>query len=120
MKVWKRILIAATLSWIYSVTLGLLFAISVAEDHSPRFLLAPGVIPVALIGSTVAAIMMTPLAIWAVRTGKRNLWFYGPILWAALAAYIVFAIPMAGHYGPYGLLLIAALGLIILGFVPAR
>ena len=24
---------------------------------------------------------------------------YGPILWIALAAYIVFAIPRAGHYG---------------------
>jgi hypothetical protein len=117
---WNRILIAAVMSWAYSVTLGLLFAIAVSEGQSLRALLLPGVFPVALIGSSVVAIAITPMAIWSVRTGARNLWRYGPILWVGLAAYIVFAIPKAGHYGPYGLLCLAVLGSVFLGFIPAR
>jgi hypothetical protein len=120
MNLWNRILVAAVMSWAYSVTLGLLFAVVVSEDHSLRTLLLPGVVPVALTGSTVVAIAITPVAIWSVRTGARNLWFYGPILWISLAAYIAFAIPKAGHYGPYGLLCLAVLGLVALGFIPAR
>jgi hypothetical protein len=120
MNVWNRILIAAVMSWAYSVTLGLLFAIAVSGSYSPKTLLLPGVIPVALTGSTVVAIGMTPVAVWSVRTGARNLWFYGPILWVALAAYVVFAIPKVGHYGQYGLLFLAVLGLVALGFIPAR
>jgi hypothetical protein len=113
-------MIAAVMSWAYSVTLGLLFAIAVSGNYSLRTLLLPGVVPVALIGSTAVAIAMTPVAIWSVRTGARNLRLYGPILWAALAAYIVLAIPKAGHSGPYGLLFLAVLGLAVLGFIPAR
>ncbi len=117
---WKRILVAAVISWAYSVTLGLLFAVAVSEDRSLRTLLLPAVVPVALIGSTIVAIAITPVAIWSMRTGARNLCFYGPILWIALAAYVVFAIPRAGHYGQYGLLFLAVLGAVILGFIPAR
>ena len=120
MNVWTRVLIAAVMSWAFSVTLGMLFAIAVSGNYSPKTLLLPGVIPVALTGSAVVAIAMTPVAIWAVRTGARNLWLYGPILWIALAAYVVFAIPRAGNYGQYGLLFLAVLGLVVLGFIPAR
>jgi hypothetical protein len=120
MNLWNRILWAAALSWAYSVTLGLLFAVAVSEDHSLRTLVLPGVVPVALTSSTLVAIAITPIAIWSVRTGARNLRLYGPILWIALAAYVVFAIPKVGHYGQYGLLALAVLGLIGLGFIPAR
>lgn len=120
MNVWNRILIAAVISWAYSVTLGLLFATVLSENHSPRDLLLPGVVPATLIGSTIVAIAITPVAIWSVRTGTRNLWLYGPILWIALAAYVVFAIPRAGHYGQYGLLFLAVLGAVVLGFIPPR
>ena len=55
--------------------------------------------------------------IWSVRTGgARNLLFYGPILWIALATYIVFAISRFGHYGQYGLLFLAVLGLVALAY----
>lgn len=120
MSMWKRILLAALMSWAYAVTLGLLLAVAASEDHSVRSLLLPAVVPVALIGSTIIAIAITPLAIWSVRTGARNLWFYGPILWIALAAYIVFAMPKVGYYGQYGLLFLAALGLVVLGLIPAK
>jgi hypothetical protein len=120
MRLWNRILLAAALTWAYSTTLALLFAVAASENYSPRTLLLPGVVPVALIGSTIVSILVTPVAVWATRTGRRNLWLYGPILWVGLAAYIVFAIPRIGHYGPYGLLLLAALGLVALGFLPER
>jgi hypothetical protein len=120
MNLWNRILIAAVMSWVCSVTLGLLFAIAVSGNYSLRTLLLPGVVPVALTGSTVVAFAITPVAIWSVRTGARNLWFYGPILWIRLAAYIVLAIPRAGYHGPYGLLCSAVQGLVVLGFIPAR
>jgi hypothetical protein len=120
MSLWNRILLATVMSWAYSVTLGLLFAVAVSGNYSLRTLVLPGVVPVVLAGSTVVAIAITPLAMWSARRGARNLWFYGPILWIALAAYVVFAIPKAGHYGPYGLLFLAALGLVALGFIPAR
>jgi hypothetical protein len=120
MSLWNRILVAAVMSWAYSVTLGLLFATVLSENHSPRDLLLPGVVPATLVGSTIVAVAITPVAIWAVRTGVRNLWLYGPILWIALAAYVVLAIPRAGHYGQYGLLFLAVLGLVVLGFIPAR
>jgi hypothetical protein len=116
----KRILVAAVMSWAYSVTLGLLLAVAVSENHSLRALLLPAVLPVALIGSTIVAIAMTPVAFWSVRTGARNLWFYGPILWAALACYIVLVFPRVGYYGQYGLLGLAVLGSVVLGFIPAR
>jgi hypothetical protein len=80
MNLWNKILVAAVMSWGYSVTLGLLFAVVVSEDHSLRTLMLPGVVPVALIGSMAAAIAITPVSIWSVRTGARNLWLYGPIL----------------------------------------
>ena len=120
MNVWNRILIAVVMSWVYSVTLGLLFAVAASENHSLRTLLLPAVVPVALIGSTIVAIAIAPVAFWSVRTGARNLWFYGPILWIALAAYIVFVFPKVGYYGQYGLLFLAVLGLVVLGFIPAR
>jgi hypothetical protein len=120
MTLWNRILTAALMSWAYSVTLGLLFAVVLSENHSPRDLLLPGVVPATLLGSTIVALAITPVAMWSVRTGTRNLWLYGPILWVALAAYVVFAIPRAGHYGQYGLLFLAALGLVVLGLIPAK
>jgi hypothetical protein len=99
MNLWNKILLAAVMSWAYSVTLGLLFAVVISEDHSLKSLMLPGIVPAALIGSTIVAIAITPVAIWSVRTGARNLWFYGPILWIALAAYIVFVFPKVGYYG---------------------
>jgi hypothetical protein len=46
--------------------------------------------------------------------------YMGRFCGSDLQAYIVFAIQRIGHYGPYGLLLLAALGLVALGFLPER
>lgn len=119
MSMWNRVLLAAAISWGYAVTLGLLFAACASGRFSFSTLRLPGVIPVALVISTVVAIIMTPFAVWSVRTGTKNLCIYGPILWIVLAAYILLVIPRSGAYGPYGLLLLGVVGLIALGLIPA-
>jgi hypothetical protein len=121
MTMWKKLLLAAAISWVFSVALGLLLAarVFVPETRSLSALLLPGVIPVAVIGSTMVALLVVPFALWAMRTGTRNLFKYAPILWIILAAYIVLVMPIAGHNGQYGLLFLAVIGLVILGFIPA-
>ena len=116
----NRIFLAAALSWIYSVTLGFLFAACTSGRFSLSTLRLPGVVPVALVVSTVIAIIITPIAVWSVRTGTKNLYRYGPILWIALATYELLVIPRTGAYGPYGLLFLGVLGLAILGLIPAK
>lgn len=114
----NRVLLAAGISWICSVTLGFVFAFR-ALGFSFSTLTLPGVIPVALIASTAAALLMTPIAMWSVRTGMRNLSIYVPIIWVALAVYIVLVILRTGAHGPYGLFLLGIAGAVILGFIPA-
>jgi hypothetical protein len=80
-----RILLAAGVSWIYSVSLGLLYAACASGHFDLRTLWLPGVIPVAMLFSTVVSIGITPIAVWSLRTGKKNLYIYGPILWIILA-----------------------------------
>ncbi len=46
----NRIFIGALLGWAYSLSLGLLFAIVLSENRSPRELLLPRVIPATLTG----------------------------------------------------------------------
>ena len=80
-----RILLAAGVSWIYSVSLGLLYAACASGHFDLRTLWLPGVVPVAMLFSTAVSIGITPIAVWSLRTGKKNLYIYGPILWIILA-----------------------------------
>jgi uncharacterized lipoprotein YmbA len=73
MSIWKRVLLAAVMSWTFSVTLGLLFAACASGHFSLQTLQLPGVVPVALIGSSVASILILAFAICSVRTGAKNL-----------------------------------------------
>jgi hypothetical protein len=127
LKTLKRVLVAAAMSWSFSVTLGLLFAVCVASPdlkESGHFwfyaLRLPGVVPVALIVGTAISILMTPLATWSVRTGVKNLLIYAPILWIALATYIFAALVIWKNpaYGLYGVACLGAVGAAALGFIP--
>ena len=81
----------------------------------------PGVVPVALMFSTAISILITPVAVWSVRTGVKNLLIYAPILWGALATYIfaVLVIWKNTAYGLYGVAFLGAVGAAVLGFIPA-
>ena len=118
MSILKRILLAAAMSWVYAVTLGLLFAACASGGFSFSTLRLPGVVPVALISSTVAALVMTPIAVWSVRTGAKNLCVYGPVLWIVLAGWIVAVTRWHPGYGLYSVLILGLLGLVFLGFIP--
>ena len=119
-RVSRWLLLAATLSWGSSVTLGLLFAACATGHFWLGTLALPGVVPVALLISTQAAILMMPVAMWSLRTGMKNLCFFGPILWLILATYILLGLQNGPPLGPYGLLLLAAVGGIGIGFIPPR
>jgi hypothetical protein len=128
MKVLKMVLLATAISWSFSVTLGLLFAICAGSrdmkdsGHSSFYTLRlPAVVPVVLITGTAISILITPAAIWSLRTGTKNLLTYAPILWVALASYI-FAMSAIGKnagYGLYGVACLGVVGAVILGFIPA-
>lgn len=128
MKILKRVLLAAAMSWSFSVTLGLVFAVCVGSrdmrdsGHSSFDVLRlPAVVPVALMVGTAISILITPVAIWSVRTGVKNLLMYAPILWVALATYIfaVLVIWKNAAYGLYGVAFLGAVGAAVLGFIPA-
>ncbi len=118
MSILNRVILAAALTWSYSVSQGLLYAACTSGRLSFSTLKLPGVIPVALIVSTAAAILLIPLAAWSMRTGTRNLWIYAPILWIVLTTYNVMATSRAPFYGLYGLLFLGIVGLVVLGFIP--
>jgi hypothetical protein len=115
----KKVLLATCLSWSFASTLGLMHAACVSGHFSLSTLQLPGVLPVALLGSALAAILVTPMAVWSLRTGARNLCIYGPILWAILAIYVLLISPRSAGYGLYGVLLLAIIGLLVLGLIPA-
>src|ERR1700683_32682 len=114
----KRILLAAAVSWVFFVTLGLFFGACVTGQFSLIALTLPLFVPIALVSGSVVAAAMTPLTFWSLRAGSKNLRVYGPILWITLAAYIRFIVPKAGRAGLVGLLVFAACGVLILGFIP--
>ena len=117
-----RLSLAVVMSCFFSISLGLLFACVafMPETHglSVRALFLPGVLPVTLLGAGIATVVMIPVAFWSVRCGEANLRIYGSVLWIVLAAYIVIAIPRTGREGPVGLLALAVLGAVIIGFIP--
>ncbi len=114
-----RIFLGAAMSWVASVALGLLFATMASGRFWLGGLRLPGVVPVALVVSTGVALVVTPIAVWSLRTGIKNCVVYGSILWIILAAYDVLVTPRSAGYGLYGLVLLAVVGLVILGLVPA-
>lgn len=118
MSVFKQILLAGSISWVFAASLGLLFVTLASGHPSLGTLRIPGVVPVALILSTVAAVVMTPFAVWALRTGARNLCRYAPILWIVLAGWLIAVAPRNAAYGQYGALLLGLIGLIVLGVIP--
>jgi len=66
----KRVFLGVACSWLFSSTLGLVFITSVFGRDA--FTL-PAVLPVEATISSFIALLFAPLAIWAAKTGTRNL-----------------------------------------------
>ena len=81
--------------------------------------------PILLMVSTTCAVLVAPVAVWTLRTGKRNLILYGTLLWGVLATYIIFPVitfppPLGGLVHFVSLLLISYMGLIVIALVPRK
>jgi hypothetical protein len=61
---------------------------------------------------------LSPFAVWALRTGSKNLRIYGPIFWAVLAIWIMVITSRPFVHPIYSVLGLAVLGTVILGFIP--
>ena len=113
----KRTLTAAGISWVNATSLALLFAAGTSGDLSIHTLLLPGVIPVAVMFSTVTAVFMTPLVYWGLTSNNRNLGFYGLGLFLFLAAYIGLITPANAQLSLYGSLAIGVVGVAAIGLI---
>jgi hypothetical protein len=116
----RKLLLGLLIAWLVSVTLGLLFAAGSAGRFSLESLSLPEVVPIALLGSSIVALAVTPLVVWALVRNDRNVYRYGPMLFVIMAAYDVFVIPRAGRVAPIGLLAVGIAGLLIIALLPSR
>ena len=113
----RRILLGVGFSWIMSVTLGIVFAMATLGKDAPR---RPAVLAMTVGISSLIALLFSPLAAWAARTGRRNLFIYAPILWAILAVHIIVGVK---HWLPLtqtSLFALGVVGTVAIGFVPRR
>lgn len=113
----NRILLGAGFSWLFSVTLGLLFAFCAFGRNA---LTLPAVFPMTLGFSTAISMLFAPLAVWAAKTGPGNLFTYGPILWLVLAADIVVGVSRRLALTQASLFVLSIIGLVVLGLIPRR
>ncbi|MGD0942087.1 MAG: hypothetical protein ABR905_20525 [Terracidiphilus sp.] len=117
MRVLKRTLIAVALTWIYSVTLGFLFAIHWDRQFHFDALLIPAAYIAPTVFSTVIAALVAPIAYWSIGNGLTKHCIYGPILWILLAVYENTAPPV---YNLGGVVVLAAAGLVVLRLISGR
>jgi len=113
----NRILLGVALSWLFSETLGLVFAFCAFGKDA---LTLPAVFPMTLSISTAISVLFAPLAIWAAKTGARNLLIYSPILWLILAAHIAVGVSHRLPLSQGSLFVLSVLGLVVLGLIPRR
>jgi hypothetical protein len=124
----RNILTVAGITWFYSVLLGLFFAGCLSGSLSMRSIVEnlrlPGVVPIAVLGSTFVAVFLTPLVIWAFRRNLnlKDLMSYGGGLFFLLLIYIAIVVPTTNNrililYGP---VLLAIIGILVIGFIHRR
>jgi hypothetical protein len=111
----KHVLIGAAVSWCSASLLALVYAACTTGRISLDTLRLPGVLPVALLISTGLAILMTPLFVWAFRSGGSNGASYGFGLLLALLAYVVIVTPISPFFGLYGSIILGVAGLAHIG-----
>jgi hypothetical protein len=121
----KRILLAACVSWCTAIPLGLLYAACASGDtYADLFhsLGQSGVVPVAVLLSTVIAAFMTPVVVWAFESGEKSLIFYYAGLFVVLSIFIGLVTPSYGPFGrDFGLFVLpGSLVLAIVGLVVIR
>jgi lysylphosphatidylglycerol synthetase-like protein (DUF2156 family) len=114
MQVLKRMLVAVAMCWIFSETLGFLFAIYWDRHFHFEVLLIPAAYVAPTVFSTIIAVFIVPVAFWSLGNGVRKHCIYGPVLWVLLAFYEIVAPPV---YNLVGVIMFAIIGLVILRLI---
>lgn len=113
----KQILLGAAVAWCGATLFALLYAACTSGRLSFDTLRLPGVVPVALLISTGIALLMTPLVVWAFKSGDKSLLAYGAALFVLLVIYMIVVAPTNPEFGLYGSVLLGIAGLVIIGFI---
>lgn len=113
----KQIIVGAAVSWCGVFLLGLFYAAGTSGRFSLDTLRLPGIIPVAILYSTVIAVLLTPLVMWAFKSGGSNLILYGSGLFVLLLTYILIVTPISASYGLVGSVFLGVVGLVTIGFL---
>ncbi len=124
------LLIAFAISWFFAFTLGCVFTggplVAITERKFDLDILKGSVLmmvlpPIGLFVSTLCALFITPLAAWALRTGRKNIVLFGPLLWLFLASFIVWSEYIDNGYLAFlGTLFLSAVGLGLIGLIPPK
>ncbi len=112
-----KVLISVLFSWIGSITLGLIFAWRIFYNEGIKDvegIMAPGVIQVILIISSIFALLITPLTVWAFKPAKL---IYFIMLWFVLALFILFINPKLGTYALYMPFILGLIGVVAIGII---
>jgi hypothetical protein len=91
----KHIAKCTAISWVGAATLGLIYGARVAGSVNVEKLWYMGIISISLIGSTIMALLITPLTVWAFRPGG-SMKLVVP-LWIILVAYVLVVTPASGQ-----------------------
>lgn len=118
MTIERRVLVAAGMSWAFSVSLGLILAVRLYRNSLGTVFLSPGIILLTIAVCTLISLMVTPLATWAMRFGARKLRIYGPVLWIVLAL-TALAVPQP-FYGFCSVVTLSVIALVMMGLFPTR
>lgn len=111
----QRIRLGLVFTLLFSVTLSL---VAIASTLGPMWIFFPFVLTLALSIGLVTGLLVAPLAIWAAKTGKKNMYKYGPVFWLLLAGLIAISFKMS--YSFYWTLVASVTGLLVLGVIPNR
>lgn len=113
----KQIIVGASVSWCGATLLALFYAACTSGRFSLDTLRLPGVIPIALLYSTGIAVLMTPLVMWAFKSGGSHLILYGSALFVLLLTYVFLIAPTSASYGLLGSVFLGLVGLVAIGFL---
>lgn len=111
----NHVLKAASIAWCSAVSLGLLFSVYTGGRLDLGTLRLPGVVPVAVLGSSAVAALVTPLVYWTLRARSEHLMWNCLGLFGLLAIYIILITPRSPALGLYGSILLGVVGLLIIG-----
>jgi hypothetical protein len=115
----KSILLAFAVSWFGAVSLGNIYGAIVGRTVNIADLWIMAIIPIATIVSSIIAIFMTPLTLWAMHGYASIKWFFGLWLLLIICMFLGFAARLYGLIIP-GLLILSIGGLVGIRYIGSK